>query len=60
MRRKNKQPFMYGLFLIEYREKPGGLLRFLREKIDTFEEAQKAREQLIQAGYHDPIIRKIG
>jgi hypothetical protein len=60
MKKKNKPPCIYGLYLVEYREKPGGLLRFLKEKINTFEEAQAAREKLIQAGYHDPIIRKIG
>jgi hypothetical protein len=60
MRKKIRQPFVYGAYLIEYRDKPDGLLRMLKEKIDTFEEAQKQREKLLQAGYHDPIIRKIG
>jgi hypothetical protein len=60
MRKKIRQPFKYGLYLIEYREGKDGLLRILKEKLDTVEEAQLARERLIQAGYADPIIRKVG
>ena len=60
MRKKIRQPFEYGKFLIEFREQKNGLLRILKEKIDTLEDAQIARERLIQAGFHEPTIRKIG
>jgi hypothetical protein len=60
MRKKIRQPFKYGTYLIEYREGKDGLLKILKEKLDTFEDAQAARERLLQAGYADPIIRKVG
>jgi hypothetical protein len=60
MRKKIRQPFKYGVYLIEYREGKDGLLKILKEKLDTFEEAQTARERLLQAGFADPIIRKVG
>ena len=60
MRKKIRQPFKYGVYLLEYREGKDGLLRILKEKLDTFEEAQTARERLLQAGYDDPVIRKVG
>lgn len=60
MRKKIRQPFAYGNYLIEFREQKDGLLRILKEKLDTIEDAQVARERLIQAGFHEPTIRKIG
>lgn len=60
MRKKIRQPFKYGAYLIEYREGKDGLLKILKEKLDTFNDAQNARERLIQSGYTDPIIRKVG
>jgi hypothetical protein len=60
MRKKVRQPFEYGSYLVEYRESKAGLLRILKEKLNTFEEAQTARERLIQEGFHDPTIRKVG
>ena len=60
MRKKVRQPFEYGSYLVEYRDSKAGLLRILKEKLNTFEEAQTARERLIQEGFHDPIIRKVG
>lgn len=60
MRKKIRQPFKYGAYLIEYREGKDGLLKILKEKLDTFDEAQLARERLLQGGYADPVIRKVG
>ena len=60
MRRKIKQPFVYGNYLIEYREKPGGLLKILKEKIDTFDEACQKRDELLLKGYESPTIHKVG
>ena len=55
-----KKPTEFGMFLIEYRESKDGMLRFAKERINTFEEAQRVREKLLQQGYHEPVIRKIG
>ena len=55
-----RKPFEYGKYLIEYREEKGGLLRFLKEKLDTIEEAQAAREKLLLKGKHEPTIKAIG
>ena len=60
MRKKIRQPFKYGSYLIEYREGKDCLLKILKEKLDTLDEAQQAREKLLQAGYADPVIRKVG
>lgn len=60
MRKKIRQPFKYGTYLIEYREGKDSLLKILKEKLDTFEDAQLARERLLQNGFTDPIIRKVG
>lgn len=60
MRKKIRQPFNYGTYLIEYREGKNGLLRILKEKIDTLEDAQVVRERLLQDGCMDPVIRKVG
>ena len=57
MRKKVRQPFRYGSYLVEYREKKGDLLRILKEKLNTIEEAKKAEEELIRKGNIDIIIR---
>ena len=54
MRKKIRQPFKYGTYLIEYREGKDSLLKILKEKLDTFEDAQLARERLLQNGFTDP------
>jgi hypothetical protein len=58
-RGKIRQPFVYGVYLIEYRDTPDSLLKILKEKIDTFEDAQQHRERLILKGCHDAVIRKV-
>jgi hypothetical protein len=55
-----KKPIEFGVFLIEYRDSKDGMLHFLKERIDTIDEAQAAREKLLQQGAHEPTIRKIG
>ena len=35
-----KKPFEFGRYIIEYREKQGDVLRFLKERLDTFDEAK--------------------
>jgi hypothetical protein len=60
MRKKIRQPFKYGVYLIEYREGKGSLLKILKEKLDTLDEAQRTLEKLLQAGCSDLIIRKVG
>lgn len=60
MKKKIRQPFKYGIYLIEYREEKDGILKILKEKLDTFEEAQKSCDRLVEEGYFDPVIKKIG
>jgi hypothetical protein len=60
MRKKVKQPFVYGKYVIEYRDGPSEPLRILKHRIDSFEDAQKLREELLLKGSTDPIIRKVG
>lgn len=60
MKKKIRQPFKYGIYLIEYREEKNGLLKILKEKLDTFEDAQKSRDKLLREGYFEPVIKKIG
>tara|TARA_R100000664_G_scaffold8152_1_gene13541 strand:+ start:517 stop:705 length:189 start_codon:yes stop_codon:yes gene_type:complete len=59
-RRPPVKPFVYGKYLVEYREDSGGLLRFYKEQIDTLKRAEEVREELLVKGYHDPIIKKVG
>jgi len=54
------KPFMYGRYLVEYREDKGGLLRFYKEQIDTIKRAKEIRDELITKGYDDPVIKKVG
>ena len=54
------KPFMYGKYLVEYREDKGGLLRFYKEQIDTLKRANEIREELLVEGYHDPVVKKVG
>ncbi len=51
---------MYGKYVIEYRDEKGGILRFLKEHLDTIEEAQSAREKLLLKGCYEPTIKTIG
>ena len=59
-RRPPIKPFEYGKYLIEYREEKAGLLRFYKERIDNYKDAEKIREKLLREGYHEPVIKKIG
>lgn len=55
-----KKPIEFGAFLVEYRDTENGMLHFLKERIDTIDEAQAAIERLLQEGAYEPTIRKIG
>lgn len=55
-----KKPIEFGVFLVEYKDSADGMLRFLKERIDTIDEAQAARDKLLQQGAYEPTIRKIG
>jgi len=54
------KPFLYGKYLVEYREEKGGLLRFCKEHIDTQEVAEIVCKRLSKEGYYEPVIKKIG
>jgi len=59
-RRPPIKPFVYGKYLVEYREEAGALLRFYKERIDTLKRANEIREELLVKGHHDPVIKKVG
>ena len=59
-RRPPIKPFVYGKYLIEYREDEAGLLRFYKEHIDNYKDAEKICEKLTREGYYKPIIKQIG
>jgi len=59
-RRPPIKPFVYGKYLVEYREDKGGLLRFCKEHIDTHEAAEIICKRLSKEGYYQPVIKKIG
>tara|TARA_R110001583_G_scaffold48501_1_gene151953 strand:+ start:126 stop:314 length:189 start_codon:yes stop_codon:yes gene_type:complete len=59
-RRPPIKPFVYGKYLVEYKEDRGGLLRFYKEQIDTLKRANEVREELLTKGYDDPVIKKVG
>ena len=59
-RRPPIKPFVYGKYLIEYREEKGGLERFYKEHINTLKRANEIQQQLVQEGLYDLVIKKIG
>ena len=59
-RRPPIKPFVYGKYLVEYREDKGGLLRFYKEQIDTLKKAEEIQQQLTQEGFYEPVIKQIG
>jgi hypothetical protein len=59
-RRPPIKPFVYGKYIVEYREKKGELLRFYKEHIDNIKDANKLREKLINEGYYNPVVKRIG
>jgi hypothetical protein len=59
-RRPPIKPFVYGKYIVEYREEKGGLLRFYKEHIDNIKDANKLREKLINEGFYNPVVKRIG
>jgi hypothetical protein len=59
-RRPPIKPFVYGKYLVEYREKKGDLLRFYKEHIDNYKVAEKICEKLSREGYYEPVIKQVG
>ena len=59
-RRPPIKPFEYGKYIIEYRDPVSGLLRFHKEHIDNYKDAEKIREKLLSKGVKEPVIKKIG
>jgi len=58
-RRPPIKPFVYGKYLVEYKEE-GDLLRFHKEHINTLERANEVCKELLAKDYHDPAVKKIG
>ena len=59
-RRPPVKPFEYGKFIIEYRDGDSGLLRFRKERIDNYKEAEKVRDKLLSEGVNEPVIKRVG
>ena len=59
-RRPPIKPFVYGKYLVEYREEESGLLRFYKEHIDTKDRAKEICKELLVKGCHEPVIKKVG
>jgi len=59
-RRPPVKPFVYGKYLVEYREDKGGLLRFYKEQMDTLKRANEVREELLVEGYYEPVVKRVG
>tara|TARA_R110002012_G_scaffold315996_1_gene530484 strand:+ start:595 stop:783 length:189 start_codon:yes stop_codon:yes gene_type:complete len=59
-RRPPIKPFVYGKYLVEYREEKGGMLRFFKEHINNISRAKEICEELLVKGCHEPVIKKIG
>lgn len=60
MRKKIRQPFKFGSYLIEYREKEDSLVKIYKEKLDTLHQAERARDELVLKGYTTITIREVG
>lgn len=54
------KPFVYGKFIIEYKDKESGLPRFIKEYINNYEDAEKIKESLLAEGVVNPVIKKVG
>ena len=59
-RRPPIKPFVYGKYIIEYRESVSGLLRFHKEHIDNYKDAIKIRDRLLSEGVKEPVIKRVG
>ena len=59
-RRPPIKPFVYGKYLVEYREEKGTLLRFYKERIDTLKRANEIRQELLVEGYYEPVVIQVG
>jgi hypothetical protein len=59
-RRPPIKPFVYGKFIIEYRDTDSGILRFHKEHIDNYKDAVKVRDELLSEGVNEPVIKRIG
>ena len=59
-RRPPVKPFEYGKFIIEYRDGDSGLLRFHKERIDNYKDAEKVRDKILSEGVNEPVIKRIG
>ena len=59
-RRPPIKPFVYGKYLVEYREEKGALVRFYKEQIDSLKRANEIRQELLVEGYYEPVVTKVG
>lgn len=55
-----RKPFTFGKFVIEYREEPKSPVHFLKEEINTADEAKAAADRLKELGYNKVEIKQVG
>ena len=62
MSKKNfpRKPFAFGKFIVEYRDEPRSPVHFLKEVIDTEEDADAAVAKLEEEGKQKVTIKQIG
>jgi|TARA_R110001599_G_scaffold132938_4_gene310161 hypothetical protein len=55
-----RKPFAFGKYIVEYQEEPKSPHNFLKEELNTQEEAAAAADRLKELGYNKVEIKKIG
>lgn len=55
-----RKPFRFGKFIIEYKECPKSPVHFLKEEINTEDEAELAAKRLEEQGYNKVVIKQVG
>lgn len=54
------KPFVFGRFVVEYRDELKSPVHFLKEEINTKEEAEAAAAKLTEEGKEKVTIKQIG
>lgn len=60
MKKRIRQPFKFGAYLLEYKEEESSLIKIHKEKLDTIYQAERVRDELILKGYTNITIREVG
>jgi hypothetical protein len=55
-----RKPFVFGKYIVEYKEEAKSPANFLKEELNTEAEAEAAAERLKELGYNKVEVKKIG